>query len=133
MTINKDRGFRIYYNLHKGGFTVQHWVEGKGWRKKDTIDSLMAYNATFKVYENGRQKVIKEKQKNVHAFILCEKFSEIKTTIDMFSKQLYYNPYKTNAFIDKGTQKPVDFVANLYLDSFVRDTGKKAGAIFYNR
>lgn len=131
--VREDKGFRIYYNLHKGGFTVQHYIDGKGWRKLDTIDSLMAYNATFKVMENGRQKVIKEKRKNVHAFILCTSFSKLKTHTDFFGKQLYYNPYKTAAFIDKGTQKPVEKVSNLYLDSFIKDDGKKVGAIFYNR
>lgn len=132
-TINTSKGYRIYYNLHKGGFTVQHWVDGKGWRKLDTIDSLVAHNATFKISENGRQKVIKERRKNVHAFILCTSFYSVKTTRDFFKRELYYNPYKTAAFIDRETENAVPFIANLYLDSIINEKGKKVGRIYYNR
>ena len=131
---DSNKGYRIYYNLHKGGFTVQHYINGKGWRKLDTIDSLMAYNVTFKVYDHGRLKVIEEQRKNVHAFILCEAFSTLKLSQDLFSKQLYYNPYKTAGFQDKDSCEEVEYVSSVYLDSVVKyNNGKKVGIILYNR
>ena len=56
-------------------------------------------DVTFKVRESGRQKVLKEKRKNVHAFV-------VGTIVDerpaLAGRSVYYNPYKTETFVCDG-------------------------------
>lgn len=59
---------RVYYNLHKNMLSVQSKVES-GWRVIAHEESVALRDVRFKVSEAGRQRVIKEKKKNVHAFI----------------------------------------------------------------
>lgn len=64
----------------------------------------MLYNVKFKVSEAGRQRVIKEKKKNVHAFIegtwngLPVDFDPCYESLD---RKISYNPYKGSMFIDQ--------------------------------
>jgi len=60
---------RVYRNLHKGNFTIQHYIKGKGWRKYEGTHFAQLINCKFLVYENTRQKVMREKKKYVHAYI----------------------------------------------------------------
>lgn len=98
---------RIYRNLHKKCFSVQTKSE-KGWRVKEHKHSILIENASFKVIESGRQKVLREKKKNVHAFVVGQ-MSELH--IDQFKKEnlinLSYNPYKMDSFYIKETGEPV--------------------------
>jgi hypothetical protein len=71
-------------------------------------------DVTFKVSEAGRQRVIKEKRKNVHAYIcgkllLCTKvdndtlFNNLDFHFDMLeSTVVSYNPYKHKDFRTDG-------------------------------
>lgn len=59
---------KVYYNLHKNIFSIQKYS-----------GNVLAYarnlklrNAQFKVSEVGRQKVLKEQRKNVHAYCIGE-------------------------------------------------------------
>lgn len=131
MKILKDKGFRIYYNLHKGGFTVQHYIKSVGWRKLDTIDNLKAYGVSFKVYENGRQRVLNEKKKYVHAFVLCDSIEAVTLPTDRFDEQATYNPYKTSDFINRTSGEVLNELPAMYLHSVVNDKGRKVGRMFY--
>ena len=85
--------YYIYRNLRTGGFSVKR----RG-RVVDRQQSLTAEHITFKVNEIGRQRVIKEKQKNVHAYIVCDKYYLYdRTEVDKL-KIITYNPYKSSSF-----------------------------------
>ena len=92
---------KVYYNLRKKCFSVQY----KG-LVIDHKDKLTLNNVEFKVSETGRQRVLREKRKNVHAYAvgdLCEEFSNsTDKTIDVT-----YNPYLYSSFVNKKTLKPV--------------------------
>lgn len=91
--------YYIYRNLHTGGFSVKR----KG-RVVDRISehSLSAEDVTFKVNEAGRQRVIKDKKKNVHAFIVCDKYILYgRETVDN-ARIITYNPYMTSSFTCDG-------------------------------
>jgi len=91
--------YYIYRNLHTGGFSVKR----RG-RVVDRIDaySLMAENVTFKVNEAGRQRVIKDKKKNVHAFIVCDKYVLYgRESVDN-ARVITYNPYTSSSFTCDG-------------------------------
>lgn len=84
--------FYIYRNLRTKGFSVRY--RGK------VIDRLYTFSAedvTFKVNELGRQRVIKEKQKNVHAFIVCSEYKKTKNNY-IGAGIISYNPYKNSYF-----------------------------------
>ena len=104
-----DKPYRIYRNLHKGNFSIQSHVQEKGgYRVTDRATSAILQNCTFKVYENGRQKVLKEKRKNVHAYVESKSYKHIQGEIDVSNlKEIYYNPYEYDSFVYKDTKKAV--------------------------
>lgn len=67
--IRLTRGFRVYRNLHRRTFSIQGFVSAKrGWRVIGHGDNFLLRDVTFKVSEAGRQRVLREGRKNVHAF-----------------------------------------------------------------
>lgn len=91
--------FYIYRNLRTGGFSVRY----KG-RIIERLHTFSAYGVQFKVNELGRQRVIKEKQKNVHAFVVADKYKKKMypiihvNLVDKFSR-ITYNPYRDSSFM----------------------------------
>jgi hypothetical protein len=59
---------RVYFNLHKKLLSIQTKVNG-AWKVISHRQSVSLSDVTFKVSECGRQRVIKNKRKNVHAYI----------------------------------------------------------------
>jgi hypothetical protein len=93
---------RAYWNFRKKKFSIQKKLNGR-WLVVAYSNSFMLKDATFKVSESGRQRVIKNKSKNVHAYIygtLVESGMGIsgdsKHNLPM---KITYNPYKYNSFI----------------------------------
>jgi hypothetical protein len=82
---------RVYRNLHKKCFSVKCMKTGLVIAHVDTIT---LENATFPVSKAGRKRVLKEKRKNVHAFV-----QGVVTNILVFSnRKICYNPYKRGHF-----------------------------------
>ena len=109
----------VYFNLHKRCFSVRK--NGKVIRH---CDSLIIKDATFKVSEAGRQRVLREKRKNVHAFVVGS-----LSTVDRLNSvehrltSIYYNPYGYNSFVrseDKSSIYSAKYV------KLVVDSGKPA-------
>lgn len=57
----------------------------------------MLLNVRFKVNESGRQRVLREKQKNVHAFVVADRVEDLATSETL--RQVSYNPYKNKSFM----------------------------------
>lgn len=57
----------VYWNLHKGCYSVKNLATGRVIAHAGTVTLT---NAVFKVSEAGRQRVIKERRKNVHAGVV---------------------------------------------------------------
>jgi hypothetical protein len=91
--------FYIYWNLHKKCFSVKY--KGKVIRH---LNNFSASGVQFKVSELGRQRVIKEQRKNVHAYIVADEIENVSksdrfhTLLDGF--EVTYNPYKHTQFVD---------------------------------
>lgn len=111
------RSHFIYFNLHKRCWSLKSerttQPEGtvfttptvKG-RVTGHADTILAVNVTTKISEAGRQRVIREKRKNVHAGIVCttcivEPVNNFITT-DL-TDTMSYNPYKRAEFYDRRT------------------------------
>jgi hypothetical protein len=92
--------YYIYRNLRTGGFSVKH----KG-LVVCLAHSLYGLAVEFRVSEKGRQKVIKEKRKNVHAYAACEYFAidSHQPPIDKL-KKITYNPYVADYFTCDGKE-----------------------------
>lgn len=99
-TIDQSKKVMIYKNLHNGLFSV----------KQDGlvvahVESFSMDSVSFKVSEAGRQRVLKEKKKNVHAYIIGKIFdiNNLDVKNDLFKRMvaiqsIRYNPYKANCF-----------------------------------
>jgi hypothetical protein len=62
-------------------------------------------NVKFKVNETGRQRVIKESQKNVHAFVVADKYKGLINSEYELDKcaRITYNPYIDAQFKCRGS------------------------------
>lgn len=91
--------YYIYRNLHSKSFSVQY--KGKVIARPK---NFVAEGCEFRVSEKGREKVLLEKRKNVHAKIACDSWFEINCSplIPSDDKQIYYNPYNVSNFQYKG-------------------------------
>ena len=87
---------RVYRNLRNGLMSVQAYI-CKKWLVVGHVESILLYDAEFNVSEAGRQRVIKEKRKNVHAFVYGE-LADIDTDVVLPTKAMY-NPYKYQTFV----------------------------------
>ena len=97
----------VYYNLHKHTFSVTY----KG-KVVLYADYVKLKNVEFRVREGGRERVRREKKKNVHAFVIgdlvdycifpCENMPPESNT-----NVITYNPKKYDTFVSKDTEEPV--------------------------
>jgi hypothetical protein len=98
----KGQMVKVYFNLHKKKFSIKDLKTGLVVGHSDRVTLK---DCTFKVSQAGRERVLREKKKNVHAFVIgsLEGFSGfcMDSNINDFGmKPAYYNPYKTETFID---------------------------------
>jgi hypothetical protein len=95
----------IYWNLHKKCFSFRH--KGLVYRHSSG-EKLCLRDCSFKVYEKGRERVLKEKIKNVHAFIVTDIVLTNFIVVDMFKYvEVTYNPYKYATFVRKDNGEPI--------------------------
>ncbi len=98
-TLDINKPVYVYRNLHKKCWSI---------RQNNIViahcTEIVLYNAITKVSVSGRNKVLKERKKNVHAFIVGYVYSDVDMA---FNKELYYNPYAVSNFVDRVTNDPV--------------------------
>ena len=109
----------IYRNLHNGLISIKSASSGLVLGHAKSVDIAWA---DFVVHEAGRQRVLKDKQKNVHAYVkgLLLNTSGFKPykgrsigpvygALDTIHKAtvVSYNPYKAPHFVIKGTSDKV--------------------------
>lgn len=94
----------VYRNLHENAFSVRDVKTGRVLAHADTV---LVRNAEFRVGEKGRQRVLQEKRKNVHAGVRGELVLDFSTIPDQLpANQIRYDPYEGPDFVNwKG--KPV--------------------------
>tara|TARA_A100001515_G_C4400535_1_gene153609 strand:+ start:42 stop:437 length:396 start_codon:yes stop_codon:yes gene_type:complete len=106
-----DQFVRAYWNIHKGLYSVQDY---KTRRVIDRSNDVFLINPNFVVRQGGRERVIREGKKNVHAFAVGyrpSKFTaeewDVYYTSGKTWKDVTYNPYKNDTFVWKDTGEPV--------------------------
>jgi hypothetical protein len=101
-TINPNVKIKVYRNLHNGKMSVQ-----QGGLVVGHCDEILLNRAEFVVNESGRQRVIKEKRKNVHAFVVGYLFGGCLGHEASGGVPVSYNPYKMGAFYVRETGEAV--------------------------
>lgn len=99
--IDFSQPVEIYKNLHNGLFSVR-----QNGLVVAHVESFSLSRVFCKVSETGRQKVIREQKKNVHAF-LCGYLLEVNCIgsdnglfeMLVHNHKLTYNPYKGGHFV----------------------------------
>ena len=94
---------RVYRNLNKRCLSVQHKTE-KGWRLLKHTQSISLKDVRFIVSQSGRERCLREKRKNVHAFVE----GELVEVVGIPTKErVTYNPYLHSQFSTWSGSKPV--------------------------
>lgn len=96
----------VYFNLHKKLFSVRSVATG---RVMFHTYEVCIDNPKFVVRKAGRDKVLRERKKNVHAFVrgdIRHYPEKLSPTLDL-TKAVSYNPYKAGHFVNKATDEPV--------------------------
>lgn len=90
----------VYYNLHKGLWSIKA-TEGEHKGKVVAhCEQVGLMDAKPKVSESGRQRVIAEQKKNVHAGITgCLLWIDGASVNTETTRQVSYNPYKKPHFV----------------------------------
>ena len=103
----------VYRNLHKNCLSVRS-VKTK--RVIAYVDFILLEDCTFKVSKKGRERVLKEKRKNVHAGIegrwVNKKIISLKTKL---TSRVIYDPYKYKTFVNSKTLKPIHNSKNVFV------------------
>ncbi len=91
---------RVYRNLHTGGLSVLY-------KRKLLLhtDEVWLKDVKYVVSQPGRNRVLKEKRKNVHAWVQGTLVTKMDSVIDGLGPavEVSYNPYKFGYFYIKET------------------------------
>lgn len=126
----------VYFNLHKKCFSIKALegaMKGKVIAHRDTV---LLTECKFKVSETGRQRVLREKRKNVHAGVtgLWDEMSKRDEADFSFTSNVgrlvTYNPYKYASFVIKATEQPVGLADLVAMKAMPMIDGVKRGVIY---
>lgn len=101
---------KIYWNLRRDCWSIQHKGKVIGY-----ADTAILQDVTFKVSEKSRQRVIREKKKNVHAFACGTLVEKNVEKPESMNRAISYNPYRFSFFFDKASLQPVQSSDKLFL------------------
>lgn len=104
--------YYIYWNLHKDCWSVKY----RGKVIKHT-ECLTAFGVEYRVSEKGRERVLREGRKNVHAYVVADEilYYFADEGVEDFGNATY-NPYKGPHFVDVNGKYPIwrDAKARMY-------------------
>lgn len=114
----------VYWNINKKIFSVKSCSTGKVIMY---TDELNLQDAKFVVREAGRQRVLRDKQKNVHAFVRGYIVAHSTWQKKCFKRHTEvrgarYNPYTNDSFVDKETGEALDnaSIVKLYTNKAIK-------------
>lgn len=102
MSYPKVLRYFVYYNLTKKVWSVRSVASGL---VVEHTKQIVLFDAIFKVSEAGRQRVLRDKRKNVHAGVQG-KIGSYQTCLDYVKhndeivSKVRYNPYVNETFVD---------------------------------
>jgi hypothetical protein len=103
----------VYRNLHKKCFSVKSMKTG---RVIAHVHEIMLSQPKFKVSEAGRERVLRTKQKNVHAGVIGYVTDSYVNFLCPTIK-VTYNPYKYTSFV-RQDESSISEAKIAHIDSF---------------
>lgn len=105
---------RIYRNLNNGTMSIQT-KQSSSWKVVGHVTNAIVRDVKFHIQEGGRQRVIRDKRKNVHAWgegVLIGQFDESVVAPIAFGAALGaialgYDPYTNATFVERGTTRAI--------------------------
>jgi hypothetical protein len=95
----------VYFNLHRKCWSLKALEGPNRGRIIAHRYNLTLADCQFRVSEAGRQRVIREGRKNVHAGVVGR---IVRRASSACKRAVSYNPYKGATFVDRETQAPVE-------------------------
>jgi hypothetical protein len=96
----------VYFNLHRKVFSVREYAGTR--RVLFHTESILLNDCEFRVSQAGRDRVLREQRKNVHAGVVGEYISQSWSSDRIpNSTRVSYNPYRFNYFYNVSTLEPV--------------------------
>jgi hypothetical protein len=127
----------VYFNLHKKCFSIKALEGDRKGRVVAHSNTVLLEGCKLLVSEAGRQRVLREKRKNVHAGVsgtwinyCTNRANNAFDFISMIGRQVTYNPYKYDSFVIKATEQSVDKADVVGMKVFADAEGIKRGAIY---
>tara|TARA_R110002051_G_scaffold579_3_gene2565 strand:+ start:524 stop:898 length:375 start_codon:yes stop_codon:yes gene_type:complete len=100
-TIDPNKKIEIYFNLHK-----KTWSVRQGGKVVQHTNFICVREPQYVVRKTGKEKVRREKRKNVHAFVR----GYVENRLPTFPKKnmfVTYNPYKNDSFVERNTNDSI--------------------------
>lgn len=107
--LEKGQRIQVYRNLRNDKFSIR---DVKTRRVIAYGTDIILSNIKMNVQKSGRERVLREKWINVHAFVTGTFEGDDNVDLNQNWEVAYYNPYTTETFINKKTGEPI-FQANL--------------------
>ncbi len=105
--------YYCYWNLHLDCYSVKHRGKVVGHHK-----NIIAHGVEFRVSQKGRERVLKDQRKNVHAYVVAERLEirdpETMGLFEPWHRPIKYNPYKYCSFVDND-EKPIYNIDKVWL------------------
>ena len=109
-----DKNVRTYWNLHGGLWSIMDRQTGLVIGRQPELFLLVG---RFNVRQGGRQRVLHEGKKNVHAFAEGW-YPEVWISPKFYhdeGRSVTYNPYKNDTFVYVDNGEPVGEVGSIWL------------------
>jgi hypothetical protein len=127
----------VYFNLHKKCFSIKALEGDRKGRVIAHSNTVLLEGCKLLVSEAGRQRVLREKRKNVHAGVSGTWINYCTNRVEnhfeflsMVGRQVTYNPYKYDSFVIKATEQSVNKADVVGMKVFADAEGIKRGAIY---
>ena len=102
---------QVYRNIRKKLFSV---LDKKTRLLIAHRGTLVLSNVEFKISKAGQERVRRDKQKNVHAYVVGNYVGHQISDIENY-KLVYYNPYVTDTFVTIDNNHPILKAETCYL------------------
>ena len=109
-----DINARVYWNLHKGQWSIQDRQTGLVVGRQPELFLLVG---SFNVRKGGRQRVLLEGKQTVHAFAEGW-YPEVWISPKFYhdeGRAVTYNPYRNDTFVYVDNGEPVGEVGSIWL------------------
>lgn len=116
----KDRQYdyplacEVYRNLQTGSLSVRATSGEHNGLVVDHLSTVYLTDCEFYVDESGRQKVLENERKNVHATVIGTLTQNEPSLADPI--EITYNPYKFDSFVTQDAHQPVSEAETVVID-----------------